>query len=42
MPKKACEHTKDGVNIAKVMYVAKGKCIEYAIDGMYAAKKQVH
>ncbi len=36
-PKKACKYTKDGVYIAKVMYVAKGKYIEYAKDGMYDA-----
>ncbi len=35
--KKACKHTKDGVYIAKVMYVTKGKYIEYAKDGMYVA-----
>ncbi len=36
-PKKACKHTKDGVYIAKVMYVTKGKYNEYAKDGMYVA-----
>jgi hypothetical protein len=36
-PKKTCEHTKDGVYIAKVMYVAKGEYSEYAKDGMYIA-----
>jgi hypothetical protein len=36
-PKKACKHTEEGVCIAKVMYVAKGKYIEYAKDGMYVA-----
>jgi hypothetical protein len=36
-PKKACKHTKDGVYIAKVMYVTIGKYIEYAKDGMYVA-----
>ena len=35
--KKACKHTKDGVYIAKVMYVAKGKYIDYAKDGIYVA-----
>jgi hypothetical protein len=39
-PKKACKHTKDGVYIAKVMYVAKGKYIEYAKDGMYIANSE--
>jgi hypothetical protein len=39
-PKKACKHTKDGVYIAKVMYVAKGKYIEYAKDGMYVANSE--
>jgi hypothetical protein len=39
-PKKACKHTKDGVYIAKVMYVAKGKYIEYAKDGMYVADSE--
>ncbi len=40
MPKKACKHAKDGVYIAKVIYVAKGKYIEYAKDGMYVAKSK--
>ena len=39
-PKKACKHTKDGVYIAKVMYVAKGKYIEYTKDGMYVANSK--
>ena len=39
-PKKACKHTKDGVYIAKVMYVTKGKYIEYAKDGMYVADSE--
>ncbi len=39
-PKKACKHTKDGMYIAKVMYVAKGKFIEYAKDGMCVANSK--
>ncbi len=38
-PKKACKHTED-VYIANVMYVAKGKYIEYAKDGMYVANSK--
>ena len=37
---KICEHTKGGVYIAKVMYIAKGKYIEYAKDGINAAKSK--
>ena len=40
MPKKTCEHTKDGVYIAKVMCISKGKYIEYARDGMYIAESE--
>jgi hypothetical protein len=40
MPKKACEHTKDGMYIAKVMWVAKGKYIECVKDGMYIAESK--
>jgi hypothetical protein len=39
-PKKLCKHTKDGVYIAKVIYVTKGKYIEYAKDGMYVANSE--
>ncbi len=35
-----CKHTKGGVYIAKVMYIAKGKYIEYAKDGINAAKSE--
>ena len=38
--KKACKHTEDSVYIAKVMYVAKGKYIEYTKDGMYVADSE--
>jgi hypothetical protein len=37
-PKKVCKHTKDSVYITKVMYVAKGKYIEYTKDIVYIAK----
>jgi hypothetical protein len=39
-PKKTCKHTKGSVYIAKVMYIAKGKCIEYTKDGINAAKSE--
>jgi hypothetical protein len=39
-PKKACKHAEDGVYIARVMYVAKGKYIEYTKDGMYVANSE--
>ena len=39
-PKKACKQTEDSVYIAKVMYVAKGKYIEYTKDGMYVANSE--
>ena len=39
-PKKACKKTEDSVYIAKVMYVAKGKYIEYTKDGMYVADSE--
>ncbi len=39
-PKKACEHTKGSVYIAKVMYVAKGKYIENTKDSVYAAESK--
>ena len=39
-PKKACKHPEDGVYFTKVMYIAKGKYIEYAKDGMYVAKSK--
>ena len=39
-PKKSCKHTEDSVYIAKVMYVAKGKYIEYTKDGMYVADSE--
>ena len=39
-PKKACKQTEDSVYIAKAMYVAKGKYIEYTKDGMYVADSE--
>jgi hypothetical protein len=40
MPRKTWEHTKDGVYITKVMYVAKGEYSECAKDGMYIADSE--
>ncbi len=34
------KHTEGGVYIAKVMYIAKGNYIEYAKDGINAAKSE--
>ena len=39
-PKKACKQTEHNVFIVKVMYVAKGKYIEYTKDGMYVADSE--
>ncbi len=39
-PKKACKHAEDGLYITKVRYVAKGKYIEYAKNGMYVANSE--